>query len=89
MSKTVQVFGQKLKNGQDCPYCVKAREHLERLSVPFVYRDIANGFDRKELLSRFPEAKSVPQIFIGNKHIGGHDDLVAIPLKELQQMIGG
>lgn len=89
MTIIVQIFGQKLKNGQDCPYCVKAQEHLDRLGVGYNYRDIGSAHSRADLLERLPEAKSVPQIFIGNKHIGGHDDLVAIPLKELQQMIGG
>lgn len=78
----------KLRNGQDCPYCVKARKFLEQLNIPYTYRDLADEHTRSELFARLPGAKTVPQIFIGDRHIGGHDDLVARSVNELQQMIG-
>jgi glutaredoxin 3 len=58
-----------------CPYCVRARNLLDAKSVP--YHDIA--VDREPQLRREMMVKSgrntVPQIWIGEQHIGGFDDL--------------
>ncbi|MER9176321.1 glutaredoxin [Mesorhizobium sp. M0955] len=79
----VEVYGQ-----PGCGWCVKAVEHLKALSVPHRYLDITVAGYRTDMFARNPEAKTVPQIFVGRRLIGGHDDLVAIPLNQLQQMIG-
>ena len=76
--------------GQDgCSYCKKARLYAEGWRLPFVYRDITDTTDRAEMFRRNPAARTVPQIFIGDRLIGGFDELVRIPLSQLQQMIGG
>lgn len=85
--KTVEIYGRDI-NGKPCKYCVAAKRLLEKSRVAYVYRDIANEFDRNELKSRFPSYTTVPQIFIGDRHIGGFIDLAKIPLTTLQQMIG-
>lgn len=76
--------------GQDrCYHCVRAKTHLQAANIPFTYRDIADPAEKAEMFRRNPKAETVPQIFVGERLIGGADQLVALPLPELQQMIGG
>jgi glutaredoxin 3 len=61
-----------------CPYCVRALELLETKGAAF--DEIEAGFDpdrRNEMMRRSGRA-TFPQIFIGERHIGGCDDLVAL-----------
>jgi glutaredoxin 3 len=61
-----------------CPYCVRARDLLERKGVEFT--EIEAAFDpekRQEMMRRSGRA-TFPQIFIGETHIGGCDDIVAL-----------
>lgn len=62
-----------------CPYCVKAKALLERKGVPFETIDVT-GDDaaRMALVEKSGGRKTVPQIFIHGKHIGGCDDLYAL-----------
>ena len=58
-----------------CPYCARARELLERKGVALEEIDIdAAPAARKEMMSRSGRS-TVPQIFIGETHVGGCDDL--------------
>ena len=62
-----------------CPYCVRALSLLEQKGVPFT--EIEAGFDpaaRKEMLARSNGGSTYPQIFIGERHIGGCDDMMAL-----------
>ncbi|GAA0578718.1 glutaredoxin 3 [Rhizomicrobium electricum] len=58
-----------------CPYCARAKALLTRKGVEFeevdVYMDAAA---RKEMMDKSGR-RTVPQIFIGDRHIGGCDDL--------------
>ncbi|MBO9662367.1 glutaredoxin 3 [Dokdonella sp.] len=61
-----------------CPYCVAAKNFLQRRG--FEYQEIRVDLDaarREEMLERSHGRRSVPQIFIGQMHVGGYDDLVA------------
>lgn len=61
-----------------CPYCVAAKNFLRRRG--FDYEEIRVDLDagrREEMLERSRGRRSVPQIFIGQTHVGGYDDLVA------------
>jgi glutaredoxin 3 len=75
----------------DCVHCTRAKEFLAKNSIPFVYYDTQQShLTMEELVQRlgyYP--KTVPQIFIGKRHVGGCDDLVALPLSLIQQMVGG
>lgn len=58
-----------------CPYCIRARQLLERKGV--AYRDIAvdeRPALRREMMQRSGR-RTVPQIWIGDRHIGGCDEL--------------
>jgi glutaredoxin 3 len=61
-----------------CPYCARAKALLDRKGV--AYRDIEVAHDpalQAEMQER-SQRRTVPQIFIGDRHIGGSDDLLAL-----------
>jgi glutaredoxin 3 len=61
-----------------CPYCVAAKNFLRQKG--FEYEEIRVDLDaarRDEMLARSSGRRTVPQIFIGDTHVGGFDDLVA------------
>lgn len=58
-----------------CPYCERARQLLKLKNVDFEEIDVdARPETRAEMVTRSGR-HTVPQIFIGDKHIGGSDDL--------------
>jgi len=62
-----------------CPYCVRALMLLEQKGVDFT--EIEAGFDpekRQEMMRRAGGRATFPQIFVGDRHIGGCDDMVAL-----------
>ena len=62
-----------------CPFCVRAKRLLTAKGAEFSEFDITMGGARHdEMLARAPNAMTVPQIFIGDTHVGGADDLVAL-----------
>jgi glutaredoxin 3 len=58
-----------------CPYCDQAKALLEQQGIEFEERKIGDGFTKEELLEAVPNARSVPQILIDNRLIGGFTDL--------------
>lgn len=60
----------------NCPYCVNAKQLLQSKGVEYeeilVDKDIIK---REEMLAKSNGRRTVPQIFIDGKHIGGYDDL--------------
>lgn len=62
-----------------CPYCARAKRLLESKGVDYEEYEIsAGGPKRQEMLSRANGPTTVPQIFIGGRHVGGSDDLAAL-----------
>ena len=62
-----------------CPYCVRAKMLLKRKGTSFEEFDITLGGPKKlELHDRAPDARTVPQIFIGDFHVGGSDELATL-----------
>ncbi|WP_294391841.1 glutaredoxin 3 [uncultured Sphingomonas sp.] len=62
-----------------CPYCTRAKRLLTDKGVQFEEFDISmGGPKRAEMLSRANGRTTVPQIFIGDTHVGGSDDLAAL-----------
>jgi glutaredoxin 3 len=60
-----------------CPYCVAAKQLLVRKNIPYVERDITRREHWDEIKSRVPHFRTVPQVFLEGRHIGGFDDLSA------------
>lgn len=62
-----------------CGYCHRAKRLLAQKGVDYTEHDITlGGPKRAEMLQRAPNARTVPQIFIGETHVGGSDDLAAL-----------
>ncbi|WP_072573575.1 glutaredoxin 3 [Granulibacter bethesdensis] len=62
-----------------CPYCARALALLEKKQVPFKEIQALPGSPaRAEAKQRSGGLTSVPQIFIGGRHIGGCDDMMAL-----------
>ncbi len=64
-----------------CPYCARARELLERKNATLEIIDVdGSSALRQEMMTRSGR-HTVPQIFIGDMHVGGCDDLHALDAK--------
>jgi glutaredoxin 3 len=62
-----------------CPYCARAKRLLADKGVEVEEHDITLGGSRRdEMLCRANGRHTVPQIFIGDRHVGGSDDLAAL-----------
>ncbi|HET9904382.1 MAG TPA: glutaredoxin 3 [Xanthobacteraceae bacterium] len=62
-----------------CGYCRAAKALLARKGLSFTEFDVGtDAGKRDEMLARTGGRHTVPQIFIGDKHIGGSDDLHAL-----------
>lgn len=62
-----------------CPYCSAAKNVLKAKGVTSI-QEIRIDLDpakRAEMMER-TQRRTVPQIFIGDTHVGGHDDMVAL-----------
>ena len=59
-----------------CPYCSAAKKLLDDKGVDFTEIDIEKKPEaRAEMIQKAKGRSTVPQIFIGEKHVGGCDDL--------------
>lgn len=58
-----------------CPYCVKAKALLTSLNIPFEEVDITSNPEIIEELSQKSGFRTVPQIFVGEKCLGGFSDI--------------
>lgn len=71
---TVEVYERPL-----CPYCHRAKSLLRSREINFASIDVSwNVMKRVEMMQGTGGRYTVPQIFIGERHIGGSDDLYAL-----------
>ena len=61
-----------------CPYCTRARQLLAAKGVTVDEIDIEARPDQRAVMMERSGRRTVPQIFIGDRHIGGCDDLHAL-----------
>ncbi|MEZ5777245.1 MAG: glutaredoxin 3 [Paracoccaceae bacterium] len=62
-----------------CPYCHAALALLRSKGVSFEETDISgNPALRQQMIQRAGGRTTVPQVFIGDRHVGGYDDLSAL-----------
>jgi glutaredoxin 3 len=61
-----------------CPYCHAAKSLLERKGVPYEERDASDPEVRAAMIQRAHGRRTVPQVFIGDRHLGGYDDVAAL-----------
>lgn len=58
-----------------CPYCHAAKALLKRKGASFEEIDVQDPALRQDMMRRAHGRRSVPQIFIGDRHVGGSDEL--------------
>ncbi len=56
----------------NCQYCDMALALLERKGYSVSKREIGEAFTKQDLLKAVPNARSVPQIFVNDKYVGGY-----------------
>lgn len=61
-----------------CPYCARAINLLTKKGAAFVEIDAPHGSAERAQATQRSGRNSVPQIFVGEHHIGGCDDLLAL-----------
>jgi glutaredoxin 3 len=62
-----------------CPYCSAAKDLLRQKGVDFTEVDVEKTpAARAEMVGKAGGRSTVPQIFIGSRHVGGCDDLYAL-----------
>ena len=81
---TVRIYTKK-----PCPYCDQAKQLLRQLSIPFEETDLTGRYDELAALVQKTGLKTVPQIFFGERFIGGFDDLSALhQQQDLRNLLG-
>ncbi len=71
-----------------CPYCVRARSLLERKGVAINEIKVDEDMRERQIMMERSGRRTVPQIFIGERHVGGYDDLAALDRSgELDQLL--
>jgi glutaredoxin 3 len=72
-----------------CPYCERARRLLASKNVSIVEIDVASAAEKRAEMQTRSGRRSVPQIFIGDLHVGGSDELLALEAAgELDGLLG-
>jgi glutaredoxin 3 len=73
-----------------CPYCERAKGLLTRKNVAFKEVNVEDDLKYREEMIALSNRHTVPQIFIGDKHVGGCDDLFELDRSgELDRLIQG
>jgi glutaredoxin 3 len=73
-----------------CPYCAKAKALLSQKGVTYHEIDIEADPTQRATMMERSGRRTVPQIFIGDRHIGGCDDLHALDAAGgLDPLLGG
>jgi len=58
-----------------CPYCVQAKSLLESRGIEYEERNVSKDWTKEQLLEAVPTARTLPQIFLGEEHVGGFNEL--------------
>jgi glutaredoxin 3 len=61
-----------------CPYCIRVKQLLERKGLE--YKEIRVDTDPKQMnaMLKLSNRRTVPQIFVGDYHVGGYNDLAEL-----------
>ena len=59
-----------------CAYCDMAKRELRKRDIVFEERKIGDGWTKEQLLKEIPNARTIPQIVIDGKVIGGYTELM-------------
>ena len=72
-----------------CPYCVRAKHLLQRKGVEFNEIRVDHDHEQMKHMMKVTGRHTVPQIFIGERHVGGFDDMARLEARgELDPLLG-
>lgn len=72
MQKKLKPTSAEVWSQTNCPACTEAKRLLELHRIKYGEKMLGiNGYSKKDLIEKVPDARSVPQIFLDGKHIGG------------------
>ena len=72
-----------------CPYCVMAKRLLDKKGASYTEINVGAQTGLREEMMRKTKRRTVPQIYIGDFHVGGFDDLYALEQqKKLDALLG-
>ena len=61
-----------------CPYCAKAKALLRSKKLEFEEINVTSDAEAEQEMIRRSQRRTVPQIFIGDRSVGGYDDLAQL-----------
>ena len=77
MESSIPVTQATVWSKDSCPFCRLAIEELEKRGYQINIKKIGtHGYTREDLLKLLPQAKTVPQIFLDDRYIGGYTELM-------------
>lgn len=65
-----------------CPYCTMAKKLLERKGAAYTEINVDSQPGLRQEMMDKTRRRTVPQIYIGDRHIGGFDDLYALDIQK-------
>jgi glutaredoxin 3 len=72
-----------------CPYCIMAKRLLDKKGATYTEINVDTQTGLREEMMRKTKRRTVPQIYIGDLHVGGFDDLYALEQqKKLDALLG-
>lgn len=72
-----------------CPYCIMAKRLLDKKGATYTEINLDSQTGLREEMMRKTNRRTVPQIYIGELHVGGFDDLYALEQqKQLDTLLG-
>jgi glutaredoxin 3 len=63
---------------QGCGYCTRARQLLARKGIAYTEVDIETVAGARAEMQQRSGRSTVPQVFVGDRHLGGYDDISAL-----------
>jgi glutaredoxin 3 len=78
MQQTDTPDGIVIYSGETCYYCVRARDLLDRKGVAYREIKVDVSPDLRAEMEQRSRRRTIPQIFIGELHVGGFDDMAAL-----------
>jgi len=63
---------------QWCPFCIRAKKLLEHKSIEYTEIKVDGDQAKRQEMTKLSGARTVPQIFIGDRPIGGCDEIFSL-----------
>lgn len=87
VQRVKQKVGVVIYSSNSCRYCLMAKDFMDKKGIQFDVRDVNIGKNAREMSERTNGSRSIPQIFINHKHIGGWSELNMLEQKGLLDLM--